>query len=114
MQSETGFPSSYQLKSYVASKFRLKLAARAVLSADAGLLVSNYMWVHNRVAVILRLFLFVVYEFLSPLQMVRYVIKITCTKFEQNIWNFSGSSTTLKLRVVSSHKNAQYTTFTTN
>ena len=43
MQSETGFPSrpSHQLKSYVASKSRLKLAARAVLSADAGLLVSN-------------------------------------------------------------------------
>ena len=40
MQSETGFPSSHQLKSYVASKSRLKLAARAVLSADAGLLVS--------------------------------------------------------------------------
>ena len=39
MQSETGFPSSHQLKSYVASNFRLKLAARAVLSADAGLLV---------------------------------------------------------------------------
>jgi len=41
MQSETGFPSSHQLKSYVASKSRLKLAARAVLSADAGLLVSG-------------------------------------------------------------------------
>jgi len=39
MQSETGFQSSHQLKSYVAFKFRLKLAARAVLSADAGLLV---------------------------------------------------------------------------
>ena len=39
MQSETGFASSHQLKSYVASKSRLKLAARAVLSADAGLLV---------------------------------------------------------------------------
>jgi len=39
MQSETGFPSSHQLKSYVASKSHLKLAARAVLSADAGLLV---------------------------------------------------------------------------
>jgi len=39
MQSETGSPSSHQLKSYVASKSRLKLAARAVLSADAGLLV---------------------------------------------------------------------------
>jgi len=39
MQSETGFPSSHQLKSYVASNSRLKLAARAVLSADAGLLV---------------------------------------------------------------------------
>ena len=54
------------------------------------------------------------YEFLSPLQMVRYVIKITCTNSEQNIGNFSGSSTTLKLRVVTSHKSAQYTTFTTN
>jgi len=41
MQSETGFPSSHQLKSYVASKSRLKLAARAVLSADAGLLVTT-------------------------------------------------------------------------
>ena len=39
MQSETGFPSSHQLKSYVAYKSRLKLAARTVLSADAGLLV---------------------------------------------------------------------------
>jgi len=39
MQSETGFASSHQLKSYVAYKCRLKLAARAVLSADAGLLV---------------------------------------------------------------------------
>jgi len=39
MQSETGFPSSHQLKSYVDSKSRLKLVARAVLSADAGLLV---------------------------------------------------------------------------
>jgi len=39
MQSETGFSSSHQLKSYVAYKCRLKLAARAVLSADAGLLV---------------------------------------------------------------------------
>ena len=42
MQSETGFPCSHQLKSYVASKSRLKLAARAVLSADAGLLVAFY------------------------------------------------------------------------
>jgi len=40
MQSETGFPSSHQLKSYVASKSHVKLAARAVLSADAGLLVA--------------------------------------------------------------------------
>jgi len=39
MLSEMGFPSSYQLKSYVAYKSCLKLAARAVLSADAGLLV---------------------------------------------------------------------------
>ena len=36
MQSETGFPSSH-----VASKSRLKLAVRAVLSADAGLLVND-------------------------------------------------------------------------
>ena len=35
-----GYPSSHQLKSYVASKSQLKLAARAVLSADAGLLVT--------------------------------------------------------------------------
>jgi len=42
MQSETGFPSSHQLKSYVASKSRPKLAARAVLSADAGLLVTQF------------------------------------------------------------------------
>jgi len=41
MQSETSFPSSHQLKSYVACKSRLKLAARAVLSADAGLLVHS-------------------------------------------------------------------------
>jgi len=41
MQSETGFPSSHQLKSYVAPKSRLKLASRAVLSAVAGLLVIN-------------------------------------------------------------------------
>ena len=39
MQSEKGFPSSHQLKFYVASKSHLKLVARAVLSADAGLLV---------------------------------------------------------------------------
>jgi len=39
MQLETGFPSSHQLKSYVAYKSRLKLVARAVMSADAGLLV---------------------------------------------------------------------------
>jgi len=39
MQSETGFPCSHQLKSYVASKSRLKLSVCAVLSADAGLLV---------------------------------------------------------------------------
>ena len=39
MQSEMGFPSSHKLKSYVAYKSRLKLAARAVLSADDGHLV---------------------------------------------------------------------------
>ena len=45
MQLETGFPSSRQLKSYVAYKSRLKLAACAVLSADAGLLVIfSYGW----------------------------------------------------------------------
>jgi len=32
MQSETGFPSSHQLESYVASKSRLKLAARCPVS----------------------------------------------------------------------------------
>jgi len=36
MQSETGLPSSH-----VASKSRLKLAVRAVLSADAGFLVND-------------------------------------------------------------------------
>ena len=41
MQSETGFPNSHQLKSYVASKSRLKLAPRAVRSADDGLLVTK-------------------------------------------------------------------------
>ena len=41
MHSETGFPSSHQLEFYAASKSRLKLAARAVLSADAGLLVNS-------------------------------------------------------------------------
>jgi len=46
MQSETGFPSSHQLKSYVAYKSRLKLAARAVLSADAGLLVQTLCQLH--------------------------------------------------------------------
>ena len=43
MQSETGFPSSHQLKSNVASESRLKLASRAVLSADASLLVLSLM-----------------------------------------------------------------------
>jgi len=32
MQSETGFPSSHELKSYVAPKSRLKLAARCPVS----------------------------------------------------------------------------------
>jgi len=49
MQSETGFPSSHQLKSYVASKSRLKLAARAVLSADAGLLVKIWGYFNCRI-----------------------------------------------------------------
>jgi len=38
MQSEMGFPSSHQLKSYVASKSRLKLAAGGPVG-DAGLVV---------------------------------------------------------------------------
>jgi len=45
MQSETGFPSSHQLKSYIASNSRLKLASHAVQSADAGLLVCKCYWV---------------------------------------------------------------------
>jgi len=56
MQSETGFPSSHQLKSYVASKSRLKLAARAVLSADAGLLVFH--------VVTYAVFMYVVYIYI--------------------------------------------------
>ena len=49
MQSETSsHPSSHQLKSYVAFKSRLKLAARAVLSADAGLLVDFYQHIEHR------------------------------------------------------------------
>ena len=48
MQSETGFPISHQLKFYVASKSRVKLAARAVLSTDAGLLVVfNFEQIYN-------------------------------------------------------------------
>ena len=59
MQSETGFPSSHQLKSYVAFKSHLKLAARAVLSADAGLLVKTGdkpqpLTVDNKIATIKR------------------------------------------------------------
>jgi len=49
MQSETGFLSSHQLKSYVASKSRLRLAARAVLSADAGLLVPLQLNARNEI-----------------------------------------------------------------
>jgi len=52
MQSETGFPSSHQLKSYVASKSHLKLAARAVLSANAGLLI------HFLVIIIIQFYTF--------------------------------------------------------
>jgi len=36
MQSETGFPSSHQLKSYIAFKSRLKLAARAARCPVSG------------------------------------------------------------------------------
>jgi len=43
MQSETGFPSSHQLKSYVAYKSRLKLAARAVLSGCQRMLAFLYL-----------------------------------------------------------------------
>ena len=55
MQSETGFPSSHQLKSYVAYKSRLKLAARAVLSADAGLLVVHIYAQNVTVSMIARI-----------------------------------------------------------
>jgi len=55
MQSETGFPSSHKLKSYVACKSRLKLAARAVLSSDAGLLVFLVFAVFYRVLHVLYL-----------------------------------------------------------
>ena len=48
MQSETGFPSSHQSKSYVAYNYRLKLAARAVLSGDAGLFVLSLMYLNIR------------------------------------------------------------------
>ena len=41
MQSKTGFPSSHQLKSYVAPKSRLKFARRAVLSAHSGFLFKH-------------------------------------------------------------------------
>jgi len=40
MQSNTGFPSSHQLKSYVALKSRLKFAARC----PAFLLLKTYSW----------------------------------------------------------------------
>ena len=65
MQSETGFPSSHQLKSYVAYKSRLKLAARAVLSADAGLLV-NYCFMQTLKSAI-KLMLRYVAAFMSAL-----------------------------------------------
>ena len=55
MQSETGFPSCHQLKSYIAYNSHLKLAARAVLSADAGLLV---LTIFPRLWIVLVLFLF--------------------------------------------------------
>jgi len=48
MQSETGFPSSHQLKSYIAYKSRLNLAARAVLSVDAGLLLKFFLIVTDQ------------------------------------------------------------------
>ena len=54
MQSETGFPSSHQLRYYVASKSRLKLAARAVLSADAGLLVRVVGGAHEYLGYVAR------------------------------------------------------------
>ena len=68
MQSETGFPSSHQLKSYIASKSRLKLAARAVLSADAGLLVvtvyagTEYWHLFHTASIFLCMTVFFVYN----------------------------------------------------
>jgi len=44
MQSKTGFPSSHQLKSYVAAKSRLKLAARCPVS---GCWPSCSYWYHR-------------------------------------------------------------------
>ena len=49
-QGEDPFPlksADHQLKSYAASKSRLKLASCAVLSADAGLLVSFRKIAHS-------------------------------------------------------------------
>ena len=62
MQSETGFPSSRQLKSYVASKSRLKLAARAVLSADAGLLVFTDNNISNDNELLFFIFYFIFFD----------------------------------------------------
>ena len=60
MQPETGFPSSHQLKSYIASKSRLKLAAHAVLSADAGFLfhLLPLLILHQDAAILLFLSIF--------------------------------------------------------
>jgi len=54
MQSETGFPSSHQLQSYVAYNSRLKLPARTVLSADAGLLVNKVVIMEKEVHSVIR------------------------------------------------------------
>jgi len=42
MQSEMGFPSSHQLKSYVVSKSRLKLAVRCPVSGFWPSCYANY------------------------------------------------------------------------
>jgi len=87
MQSETGFPSSHQLKSYVASKSRLKLAARAVLSADAGLLVI-FVFIINIMSTtpFFIQFIFVIAAFLIPA--VAHILSLEC---------FWDSRTNLKL-----------------
>ena len=50
MQSKMGFPSSHQLKSYVAPKSAWN-SRRAVLSAHAGLFVDKFIEIHYTVSI---------------------------------------------------------------